>query len=90
MSCFKTFLIASIIFISSCSSTSYKHSSGNNNYLSSDTSNCRTEAYLYAPTYICRNPFMCAPDEFQIATQALIRNETYFKRCMQLKGYNKI
>jgi len=50
---------------------------------------CRTEANLYAPTYICRNPFMCAPDEFQIATQAIIRNETYYKRCMQLKGYRQ-
>ena len=86
---FKIIFIASFIFLASCSNTSYNHQSGNNSYLNVDASNCRTEANVYAPTYICRNPLMCAPDEFQVATQALIRNANYYKMCMQSKGYQK-
>jgi hypothetical protein len=89
MNLLRIFIIVSFIFFASCSSTSYNHSSGDNSHLKRDSSICRAEANLYAPTYICRNPFMCAPDEFQIATQALIRNGTYFKRCIQLKGYDQ-
>ena len=85
---FYIFIILSIIL--SCTDiSSFKHSSGNNSYLYIDSDICATEANLYAPSYICRNPLMCQPDEFQIVTQSLLKNKNYFRRCMQKKGYLK-
>jgi hypothetical protein len=31
-----------------------------------------------APTYICRIPFVCAPDEFPIIIEALSRNAAVY------------
>jgi hypothetical protein len=74
------------IIISSCST--WSHRSGNNSNLDTDKRYCNTEARIQAPTYICRNPLMCAPDEFAIAIDALSRNAAVFDRCMMQKGYN--
>ena len=74
-----------IIFLTSC--TTYSHRSGNNSNLDNDSRSCQNLANLNAPTYICRNPLMCAPDEFAIAIDAIGRNNSYFDQCMLQKGY---
>ena len=76
----------SIVFLSSCA-TSWSHRSGNNNNLDTDKRFCNTQARIQAPTYICRNPLMCAPDEFAISIEALSQNAAVFDRCMMQKGY---
>jgi len=79
----KVFLI--IFSLTSC--TTYSHRSGNNSNLDIDSRSCQNLANLNAPTYICRNPLMCAPDELAIAIDALGRNNSYYDQCMLQKGY---
>ena len=74
-----------LLFLTSC--TTYSHQSGNNSNLDSDRRSCSNLANLNAPTYICRNPLMCAPDEFAIAIESLARNDAFFDQCMLQKGY---
>ena len=74
-----------LFFSASC--TTYSHQSGNNSNLDRDRRSCSNLANLNAPTYICRNPLMCAPDEFAIAIDALARNDAFFDQCMLQKGY---
>ena len=81
-----TIVVLIFVIISSC--TTWSHQSGNNSNLNSDKRYCNTEARIQAPTYICRNPLMCAPDEFATAIDALSRNAAVFDRCMLRKGYN--
>ena len=82
----KTIGVFIFVMVASCST--WSHQSGNNSNLNSDKRYCNTEARIQAPTYICRNPLMCAPDEFAIAIEALSRNAAVFDRCMMRKGYN--
>ena len=74
-----------LLFLASC--TTYSHQSGNNSNLDLDSRSCKNMANLNAPTYICRNPLMCAPDEIAIAWEAIARNDAYFDQCMLQKGY---
>ena len=74
-----------LFILASC--TTYSHQSGNNSNLDSDRRSCSNLANLNAPTYICRNPLMCAPDEFAIAIEAIARNDAFFDQCMLQKGY---
>mgnify|MGYP003996646083 CR=1 FL=1 len=79
-------LVALLLLTASCT-TNYTHSSGNNSNKDTDSRSCGNQAKLNAPTYICRNPLMCAPDEFAIAIEALTRNDAFFDQCMLQKGY---
>ena len=74
-----------LLFLASC--TTYSHQSGNNSNLDSDSRSCKNMANLNAPTYICRNPLMCAPHEIAIAWEAIARNDAYYDQCMLQKGY---
>ena len=76
-----------LLFLTSCSTT-WSHKSGNNSNLNTDHRYCGARANSVAPNYICRNPFMCAPDEFNIAIQSLARNQGVFDQCMIKKGYS--
>ena len=80
-----SFGIFCLFFLASC--TTYTHQSGNNSRLEIDKRSCGNLANLNAPTYICRNPLMCAPDEIAIAWEAIARNDAYFDQCMIQKGY---
>ena len=79
------FVVSLSFLIISC--TTYTHRSGNNSSLEIDKRSCNNLANLNAPTYICRNPLMCAPDEIAIAWEAIARNDAYFDQCMIQKGY---
>ena len=74
-----------LVLLTSCAT--YSHQSGNNSNLDIDRRSCGNLANLNAPTYICRNPLMCAPDEFAIAIESLARNDAFFDQCMLQKGY---
>ena len=76
-----------VLLFFSASCTTYSHRSGNNSNLDIDRRSCANLANLNAPTYICRNPLMCAPDEIAIAWEAIARNDAYFDQCMIQKGY---
>ena len=83
----KKLFLFSLLLILLASCTTYTHQSGNNSRLEIDKRTCGNLANLYAPTYICRNPLMCAPDEIAIAWEAIARNDAYFDQCMIQKGY---
>ena len=83
----KKLFLASLLLIVLASCTTYSHQSGNNSRLEIDKRTCGNLANLNAPTYICRNPLMCAPDEIAIAWEAIARNDAYFDQCMIQKGY---
>ncbi|MDC3231512.1 hypothetical protein OBA37_01190 [Candidatus Pelagibacter sp.] len=79
------FSVFALFLLASC--TTYSHQSGNDSNLATDSRSCKNLANLNAPTYICRNPLMCAPDEIAIAWEAIARNDAYYDQCMLQKGY---
>ena len=83
-------LIYIIIFslLTSCASTSWEHNSENNTELNFHKGFCRSLANAKAPTYICKDPFMCKPEEFSLAITALGQNAAEYNHCMYKQGYN--
>ena len=79
-------LLAVGVLFTSCATT-WSHQSGNNSNLDTDKRYCGATANAVAPTYICRNPLMCAPDELGIAMERLAQNNAAYDRCMIQKGY---
>lgn len=74
-------------FILSSCSTTYTHNSGNNSNFNYDSRSCSNLSKLYAPTYLCKNPFYCQPDEYSLVIDSLARNNAYYDQCMLQKGY---
>ena len=72
----------SIFFLITSCAGSYTHRSGNNSNLSYDSRLCNAHARVVAPTYICKNPLMCAPEETSIALDALFNNVAAYDLCM--------
>ena len=72
------------VIVSSCST--WSHRSGNNSNLDTDKRYCNIEARIQAPTYICRNPLMCAPDETNRVINSLSSHRGYFDKCMFEQG----
>ena len=70
-----------------CSNTSWQHKSNNNSNVNFDSGFCRSLANVKAPTYICKDPLMCSPDEFSLAITALGQNAAEYNHCMYKKGY---
>ena len=83
-------LIYIILFalLASCTNTSWEHNSGNNAKLDFHSGYCRSLANAKAPTYICKDPFMCKPEELSLAITALGQNAAEYNHCMYKKGYN--
>ena len=77
-----------LIFLTSCASGTWTHSSGNNNSYSRDIGYCKALSRSQYPGYICRNPLMCAPDETNKVLDQLIGANAVFKKCMYQKGYD--
>ena len=80
-------LLAVGVLFTSCATT-WSHQSGNNSNLDTDKRYCGATANAVAPTYICRNPLMCDPDETNKVLDQLIGYEATFKTCMYKKGYD--
>ena len=41
-----------------------------------------------APTYLCRNPFYCEPDEWSDTIVSIAQNNPTYDHCMYKGGYN--
>jgi hypothetical protein len=78
-----------IMFLSGCASSSWTHKSNDNSNLEFDSGFCRSFANANAPTYICRDPLMCSPDELSLAITALGQNAAEYNHCMYKKGYKQ-
>ena len=84
----KIMLLIIFSILTSCANTSWEHRSGNNSDLDFHSGYCRSLANVKAPTYICKDPFMCKPEEFSLAITALGQNAATYDHCMYQKGYN--
>jgi len=78
-----------IMFLSGCASSSWTHKSNDNSNLEFDSGFCRSFANANAPTYICKDPLMCSPDELSLAITALGQNAAEYNHCMYKKGYKQ-
>ena len=73
--------------LASCANNSWEHNSGNNSKLNFHTGYCRSLANAKAPTYICKDPFMCKPEELSLTITALGQNAAEYNHCMYKQGY---
>ena len=55
----KIMLLIIFSILTSCANTSWEHRSGNNSDLNFHSGFCKSLANAKAPTYICKDPFMC-------------------------------
>ena len=74
--------------LTSCANTSWDHRSGNNSDLDFHSGFCNSLANAKSPTYLCKDPFMCKPEEFSLVITALDQNAAEYDHCMYKKGYN--
>tara|TARA_A100001015_G_scaffold267952_1_gene318434 strand:- start:558 stop:833 length:276 start_codon:yes stop_codon:yes gene_type:complete len=79
-----------ILFLSSCASGNWQHQSGNNTNLSLDKNFCNSFADSRFPTYLCKNPLMCAPEETSLVISSIAENDAAYRNCMYGKGYNLV
>ena len=83
-------IMSLIIFsmLASCATGTWDHRSNNNSNLNFHSGFCKSLANAKAPTYICKDPFMCKPEEFSLAITALGQNAATYSHCMYQRGYN--
>ena len=84
----KKYLILFILILNACVPTTYSSLNGDNSKLNFDTRFCKSFARSKHPGYICKNPLMCAPEEFNIVLNELVQYEAMFQNCMFSKGYD--
>ena len=72
-----------IIFsrLTSFTTGTWNHRSGDNTNLNFDKGYCRSFANSKAPTYLCRNPFYCEPDEWSDAIVSITHNNSAYDHC---------
>ena len=80
-------LIMLLIILSGCASTNWTHQNSNNSKLSFDKGECRAFANSKSPTYLCKNPFYCEPEEWAEVITSISTNNATFDYCMYKKGY---
>ena len=68
-----------LLLLSGCSTGTYTSRDGNNSNLNHDTLYCKSLARSKHPGYICKNPLMCAPEEFNIGINELTQYEAVFQ-----------
>jgi len=81
------FYLLIFLMLASCATGSWQSREGSNSNLNIDTGYCKSSANSRYPIYICRNPFMCAPDETNKAISSITQNSATLKNCMYEKGY---
>ena len=77
-----------LVLLTGCATGTYSSLDGDNSNLNLDTLYCKSLARSKHPGYICKDPFMCAPDEFNIVINELTQYSAVFQNCMLGKGYN--
>ena len=58
------YMVLMFVILSACASTNWVHQNTNNSNLSFDKGECRSFANSKSPTYLCKNPLYCEPDEW--------------------------
>ena len=87
------FILRIILFISlgflitACASGTYTKIDGSSSNLNQDRMYCKSLARSKHPGYICKNPIMCEPSEFNIVINDLTQYNAVYQYCMLSKGY---
>ncbi len=81
------YLIIVFITLNACASSNWTHQSSNNSKLNFDKGHCRSYANSKSPTYLCKNPFYCEPEEWSDVLLSISKNSSTFNYCMYEKGY---
>ena len=84
----KIMLLIIFSMLASCATGTWDHRSNNNSNLNFDKGYCRSYANSKTPTYLCRNPFYCEPDEWSEVIVSISQNNSTYDHCMYGKGYN--
>ena len=84
----KLFLITILLLLNACATGTWENVNGNNMSLENDTGYCRSLAASKFPGYICEDPLMCRPDEFNKVLDQIIQKNATFQNCMYRRGYN--
>ena len=84
----KIIIFLLILINTGCVSSNWQHTSGVNSNISYDKNYCKSKANVQSPTYICKDPLMCKPEEFSTAITALADHAASYNYCMFNKGYN--
>ena len=81
------FILISLIILTGCAPANWVHQNSNNSNLRFDKGECRSFANSRSPTYLCKNPFYCEPDEWTKVLSSISQNNSTFDYCMYQKGY---
>ena len=81
----KILFFSMIVILNSCASE-FENRSGNSSKLDQDRRYCKAVARAAAPIYLCRNPFMCAPDETSRVIQSISSHNGFYDKCMYEQG----
>ena len=81
----KILFFSMIVILNSCASE-FENRSGNSSKLDQDRRYCKAAARAAAPIYLCRNPFMCAPDETSRVIQSISSHNGFYYKCMYEQG----
>jgi hypothetical protein len=81
----KILFLSMIVILNSCASE-FENRSGNTSKLDQDRRYCKAAARAAAPIYLCRNPFMCAPDETSRVIQSISSHNGFYDKCMYEQG----
>lgn len=82
------FLLFLLLTISSCAETvSYRHPTATSEQANIIKDKCWAAANLQSPVYLCRNPLMCAPDEFGIAISSVANRDNAYDYCLLSNGF---
>jgi len=81
----KILFFSMIVILNSCASE-FENRSGNLSKLDQDRRYCKAAARAAAPIYLCRNPFMCAPDETSRVIQSISSHNGFYDKCMYEQG----
>ena len=84
----RLFLILILLFLNACATGTWHKPSGNNSSIENDKGYCSSLARSRFPGYICENPLMCRPDEFNKVLDQIIQQKATFQNCMYRRGYN--
>ena len=83
----KILIVIGLFTFTGCAPTSWVHQNSNNSNLNFDKGECRSFANSRSPTYLCKNPFYCEPDEWTKVLSSISQNNSTFDYCMYQKGY---
>ena len=68
-----------LLLLSSCAGGTWNHQTGDNSKLDLDRNFCDSFADSRYPTYLCKNPLMCVPEETSKVISSIAENSALQK-----------